>query len=136
MTCPARGPLLLMLVVAALAVSCGRNGPTRPSARSIDVSGSWVGSTADTNGPRQLRFDLTQIRSDVAGLFWIQKSDDIFPSFGTVSGSLSSSNFTFTWTLSEKLGCLDHSSGPRRIFDRLRAGRPEHAAGAAGVAAA
>lgn len=93
---------LLALLVVCSFLSCSGD-PLGPSG--TDINGTWIGSTADSNGTRQFRLDLSQTGSDVSGTLDIQKPNQVLGLLGLVSGSMSRSTFTFKWTVPGAGGC-------------------------------
>ena len=105
------GILLLLLCVSA-AGACGDDDPVAPSA--VNIAGPWSGTFESQYLPEAVFMDLTQAGTSVTGT-WVMSSG--LRANGTVSGSVSGSQFTGLMTYSYTGGpvCQGSFSGSAGI---------------------
>jgi hypothetical protein len=87
----------LLLVIALLSAACGDKGPTAPSTPPLpNLSGTWTGNLESSNwNAVSVQVQLSQTSDAVSGS-WTAPNDWN----GTVSGTVSTSSFAGTVTLS------------------------------------
>lgn len=69
--------------------------PTPPPAAVADVAGTWSGLAADSSGPGEMTWRLTQSAATLSGTFAMRDADTGLNGQGTITGTLSGSTLTF-----------------------------------------
>jgi hypothetical protein len=97
--------LLIAAVLVATATGCvsspaspGAPGSSSPAVSSLNLSGTWIGTGTDAQGPEKFRWTLTQAGSNLTGTASLDPAD---PTDGTCGSCHKQKNGTVTGTLSE-----------------------------------
>ena len=94
----------LLVVLSLVAVNCGGDSPTAPSAPT--VTGTWTGTLTSTSIPglvATVSFTLAQSGSSVSGTW--SSTGTFGPSGGTISGTISGSAVSVTASQSDPTLC-------------------------------
>ena len=97
--------LLIAAVLVATATGCvsspaspGAPGSSSPAVSSLNLSGTWIGTGTDAQGPEKFRWSLPQAGSNLTGTASL---DPAAPTDGTCGSCHKQKNGTVTGTLSE-----------------------------------
>ena len=118
--------VILIWFSALLSLSCGSS--TSPSAM-LNLSGAWSGMVGESRSGSALRMTwvVTQTGSIVSGAATLVKPATNIPATGTISGTLSGSQLTLTYSVPAGavpvyLSCTISGNGTATATDRTIAG--------------
>ncbi len=94
------GAAILCAILGALAcngeLTPTPSAPTQPTTPPVDVTGTWSGPAADSSGPGQMTWRLTQASSAINGTLAIHDTDTGVNGQGSITGTVAGSSISFS----------------------------------------